>query len=479
MRSGTIWGNGRPVLAMVAGCVASLVLAPAALAGTASISGTVKSDVAGAGFEHEVPGIEVTAYEAKAPNKSVQTAETSASGEYAITDLSAGEYVVGFKRSFEHALDFAPEFYNERERFGEATHIVLTEGEKLALGIAKLRQGASISGMVTDAGTHQPLSGILVFAISGTSEEVGAITETGSNGEYTDVGLPSGPAYVGFVSEVESGGEETNGPYVSQAFDEKPLLEVDSGLEDLAVLGTPVELTAPGTVEINAALVLRAPFNTVAPTASGTPAVGQILTCANGTWTGVEPPSYAYKWLRNGMPIANATADTYAVVAADQGNELVCEVTATNKSGSASALSKAVTVPANLSVADLGPLPRPHLALSSSKLLVSAAGAAGVSLSCANASCSGSIELTEQVSVKVRKGTKTITRKQTLVLGKGSYSLAAGHGAAIVIHLTAAARAALAKAAHHRLTGDVLATVLGGTTVKGVVAISVAASKPK
>lgn len=247
----------------------------------------------------------------------------------------------------------------------------------------------------------------------------------------------------------------------------------------MSLIGTPVELTAPGTVEINAKLVLRAPSNSVAPVVSGTAAVGQLLTCANGTWTGAETPSYAYRWLRDGVPIASATAATYAVVAADQGNDLVCEVTATSKLGSASALSNVLAVPAVVSVADLTPPLPPHLALSSSKVLVSAAGAAGVSLSCANASCSGTVELTEQISVKVRKGGKTTTRKQTLVLGKGSYSLATGHGATIVVHLTAAARAALAKAAHHRLTGEVVATVVGGATVKGTVALSAAASKPK
>ncbi len=479
MSSRTRWGNGR-ALAALAGCAASLVLTPAALAGTASISGTVKSDVAGSGFNLEVPGIEVVAYEAKAPNKSVLKAETSASGEFAITGLSAGEYVIGFKRSFEHALNFAPQFYPEKEHFGEATHIPLTEGEKLGLSTAKLRQGASISGTVTDAGTHQPLSGILVFALSSASGEVGAITETGSNGEYTNVGLPSGPSYVAFVSEIESSpGEEELGPYISEAYDEKPLLEGSSSLESLSLIGTPVELTAPGTVEINAKLVLRAPSNSVAPVVSGTAAVGQLLTCANGTWTGAETPSYAYRWLRDGVPIASATAATYAVVAADQGNDLVCEVTATSKLGSASALSNVLAVPAVVSVADLTPPLPPHLALSSSKVLVSAAGAAGVSLSCANASCSGTVELTEQISVKVRKGGKTTTRKQTLVLGKGSYSLATGHGATIVVHLTAAARAALAKAAHHRLTGEVVATVVGGATVKGTVALSAAASKPK
>jgi hypothetical protein len=484
MRSLQIRGKRRWALAVLVSCAAALGAAPAALAGTASISGKVVSDVAGSGFNLEVPGIEVTAYQAEAPNSAVAKAETSESGEYKITGLAAGKYIVGFKRTILHALDFAPQFYHEKEHFGEAEPLTLSEGESLVLTPpTKLRQGASISGTVTDASNHQPLSGILVYVISNAGEEIGAITETGTNGQYTAVGLPSAAAYVAFVSEVEgTGGEEMNGPYLSQVYDEKPFLEGDSGLETLSVLGTPVQLTAPDTTdEIDAALVRRAPFDTAVPVVSGTAAVGQILSCASGTWTGEEPPSYAYRWLRDGVAIANATAGMYAVVAADQGNDLVCEVTATNKAGSASAISNALAVPAAVVRDEVPPPPplAPRLALSSSKLLVSAAGATGVPLSCASASCSGSIELTEQISVKVRKGARTTTRKQTLVLGKSAYSLAAGHSATIVIHLTAAARAALAKAAHHRLTAEVVATVLGGRTVAGAVALSAAASKPK
>src|SRR3990172_7670545 len=75
------------------------------------------------------------------------------------------------------------------------------------------------------------------------------------------------------------------------------------------------------------------PANT-APTASnvnitGTAQVGQVLT-GNYTYADadgdLEGPS-TYRWLRNGAPISGATAQTYPLVAADQGTLIVFQVT--------------------------------------------------------------------------------------------------------------------------------------------------------
>jgi hypothetical protein len=87
-----------------------------------------------------------------------------------------------------------------------------------------------------------------------------------------------------------------------------------------------------------------APSTTAPPTITGTPTVGQTLTAQNGTWTN-SPTSYTYQWMRcNGggnkcANIANATQKTYTLVAADAGQTLKVQVTATNASGSASATS--------------------------------------------------------------------------------------------------------------------------------------------
>jgi hypothetical protein len=74
--------------------------------------------------------------------------------------------------------------------------------------------------------------------------------------------------------------------------------------------------------------------------------VGEVLTCAAGTWSGDEPISYSFQWLRRGIGIADAVHATHTVLAADEGESLECEVTASNVAGSETAPSAAVEVPA-------------------------------------------------------------------------------------------------------------------------------------
>ena len=67
-----------------------------------------------------------------------------------------------------------------------------------------------------------------------------------------------------------------------------------------------------------------APENRTPPSLTGTPRLRGTLDCAPGTWAGAAP--FSYRWLRDGAAIAGATAASYAVVAADVGTLLRCEV---------------------------------------------------------------------------------------------------------------------------------------------------------
>ena len=97
------------------------------------------------------------------------------------------------------------------------------------------------------------------------------------------------------------------------------------------------------------------PANTVLPTLSGTPQVGQTLTATNGTWTN-SPTSFTYQWNRAGSAISGATASAYVPVSADVGNTLTVSVTATNGFGSSTPATSAATsavidiIPTNSSV---------------------------------------------------------------------------------------------------------------------------------
>jgi hypothetical protein len=75
-----------------------------------------------------------------------------------------------------------------------------------------------------------------------------------------------------------------------------------------------------------------APINTEAPKLTGTPAVGQTLTCSTGVWAN-NPTSFSYTWLRNGVAIAGQNGSTYVVQSADKGTSISCRVTAGNEGG--------------------------------------------------------------------------------------------------------------------------------------------------
>jgi hypothetical protein len=86
------------------------------------------------------------------------------------------------------------------------------------------------------------------------------------------------------------------------------------------------------------------PTNSSVPTISGTTTFGETLTSTAGTWSNT-PTSYSYQWSRSASSggsytnISGATNSTYRLMAADVGQYLKSTVTASNVSGSASAIS--------------------------------------------------------------------------------------------------------------------------------------------
>lgn len=91
------------------------------------------------------------------------------------------------------------------------------------------------------------------------------------------------------------------------------------------------------------------PHNTSPPTViggvMGALHVGDRPQCQPGGWSGTQPIKYSYQWLRDGVWIFGATAATYAVQEADEGHNVVCQVTATNAGGSTAAQSAPMAVP--------------------------------------------------------------------------------------------------------------------------------------
>jgi hypothetical protein len=105
-----------------------------------------------------------------------------------------------------------------------------------------------------------------------------------------------------------------------------------------------VRTLLPRFQQIKEAHLAGAPLCTTAPAMTGTPTVGQVLTCSSGTWT--NSPTFTYQWRRRRAgTIAGATSTTYTLVAADSGATIECQVTATNGAGVTQTNSNYVTIP--------------------------------------------------------------------------------------------------------------------------------------
>jgi hypothetical protein len=390
-------------------------------------------------------GIEVVAYPASESRSPVGYATTAAGGGYTIVGLATGSYKVRFSPGFESSLNYVTQFYEGASSLASAKPVSVTQEETTTGVNAEMRVGGKIEGTVTDASTHAPLADAEVAAVGvGVGEVEYGYALTNASGQYTIAGLPTGSYRVEFADS----------RYIAQYYNDQPSF----------ASATQVQVLQGGaTAGIDAALVPKAPVNTAVPVASGTAVAGQTLSCSTGSWTGSPTPIYTYAWLRDGVALPGATASTYVIQTADIGNGLTCRVTATNRNGSAAAISNTliVSVPS-----ELAPVPKPEVKLLSSRL-GAFGGSVRVPLACANANCTGTIELSERIAVIRYRGHRTLIGRKTLILGRGSYSLTAGHSATIAVYLTSTGIHLLAGGHRERKASVTIAvTLAGGATVQ-------------
>ncbi len=372
---------------------------------------------------------------------------TAADGTYTVPGVPEGTYTVGFFPPAGENL--IPQFSNEKQSFSEAEPVTVKFEEKHLPTNANLQVGGVITGRVTDAATHNGLSEVSVSAV-GVGREFFGFAQTNSNGEYTMVGLASGTYNLEFESFATGSGYMTL---------------TDNGI------GVTQKNTTSG---INVSLTPNTPNNTAAPVASGTPAVGQTLSCSTGSWTGLATLKYSYQWTRDGSAITGATTSAYLVAAADQGHGLACQVTATNAKGHATATTNTIAVPAAVPPKPLVPLAK----ILTSRIVVTGS-TARVPISCGTAPCAGTIELVQMVVTRTHKGHRTIVRRKTIVLGKGVYALAAGRRGLVSVKLNTSGRNRLARARGHRLLATLVVTVKGGKTVRQAVLLTKATVRRK
>ena len=93
------------------------------------------------------------------------------------------------------------------------------------------------------------------------------------------------------------------------------------------------------------ATVVGPPVNTALPFPRGAMVVGQVVTADPGTWTGMSPISFSYRWLRCNsaggecLTISGGASRNYRVGSDDVGHKLRFNTTARNSLGSTTVLS--------------------------------------------------------------------------------------------------------------------------------------------
>jgi hypothetical protein len=185
------------------------------------------------------------------------------------------------------------------------------------------------------------------------------------------------------------------------------------------------------------------------PSLSGTPAVGNTLTCKpNVTTTALE--TVTYQWLSDTAAIPGATAATYVVTAANASHHLSCQVTISGDGGSASATTGFDAIPSQT----LGKVLETFTGTDKHS-----ATAASVPVTC-SPQAAGSCKITMTLTT-----VQTVHKKRTVTkVGSSTKSIAAGAKKTLTVSLNATGKRLLRS--HHSLavTLTVKGTVLGKLT---------------
>lgn len=202
----------------------------------AAATGSIKGDVVEAGTSDGIEEVVVCAYQLP-EYEPLFCEETGLGGEYTLSAVPVGEYIVEFWAPY---FGYAPQFFEGVSSFEDASEVTVNSGVSTTGVDAELEEGGAIEGRVTDAATGAGIDEAEVCAYSRVIG--GACTLTQPDGDYAVIGLATGSYGVEFWAELL--GYETLF-YNQQSNPEN---------------GDFVSVTAPeGTGEINARLSKPAP----------------------------------------------------------------------------------------------------------------------------------------------------------------------------------------------------------------------------
>jgi hypothetical protein len=173
---------------------------------------------------------------------------------------------------------------------------------------------------------------------------INIISEFNRVGRIPTNGMSTGiqnPITIDYLSDAHN----ENLVLVDVAFNLWYVWECPTDVVDIAALPAPFNGLPPIFTDLEKEQPSTAPVNTIAPVIAGSNVVGGLIKVTdNGTWTGTMPIIYTYQWKSNGVDIAGETTSEYTSQIGDSGQQITCEVTATNIVGSAIAISNGITI---------------------------------------------------------------------------------------------------------------------------------------
>jgi Carboxypeptidase regulatory-like domain len=380
--------------------------------------GAITGRVTNASNSEGTGGVEVCVYAAG----SNRCSETNGNGEYAISGLPAGSYSISFAPANSCEEEQGEKLRCEsKSNYLSKSSFVKIKANKTTTENISLLPGGQVSGTITNASiTHPGLAKITVCAdqVNGNGESIGggSCAYTNGSGQYTINALEGGlykVTFSGSICTVVKSGSPWECPetYTKEFYQGQPTFQKAKAI---------AVTTGSNTSGIDESLheaFPATPASTAAPALTGSPVVGQTLSCSQGSWSH-EPTYLAYQWLRNGSLISGQTGSTYTLQAADQGHSITCAVWAGNGAGVVSATSNTVAIPVPLAV------------FVSAKVK----GAAQlVTLRCPGpGACSGVVKLVARVTTGHGKRRKT----SNVTIGSARFSIAAGKSITLSVRLT-------------------------------------------
>jgi len=448
---------------------------------TGRVTGTATDAATQAGVE----GLEVCAG-SRSERVGDYCARTGQNGEYTIPEVPAGSYIVEFSVPFQGGspgsslsnLDYAPQYYDGKTSQSEAEEVTVTAGETTGGVDAAMQPGGKITGVVTDAVTHDQVAGIEVCAYRSLEYGPSRCDATNADGEYTIDPLVSGEYVVVFRAP-------SSGPldYAPQYYGDQASAEqanevpvtvgettsgIDAAMQSGGGITGQVTVSATGSPLMNAYVCV---FSLVALSAGDEGPERCVQTNANGEYilpqlaAGQDVVEFHDEF---GAGFVRQYYDGKSSRAEATPLSVTPGVTITGVGAALHAVGEETVKPPGTETLTAG-LPAttallratPLVRLMGSELTVSR-GTTRVRVACSRAACRGSIELVAQVVAKRHVGKSAGAREETLVLATGSFSLTQGKSGTVALHLTAAGRQKLAHARHHPIAAKLISSVING-----------------